>query len=268
MATSGTNWDQRGQRAVGAAADLTAGLIKGFRSIGGRIQAARYKSVIEAFCASSGLVAAQNGRLKREEIAGFRRFLVENRQHAVLGHFSPDELIDKFREYAIKAFLEDDDAFVAVLDQIPKQSEEAKLIVTGCLAVVYADGQCDHLEQAQMDKLARDLDVDLKQLSDNMQVSLPPAEQPAEQSPAQPAAQPAAPAPRGGSSHFTQSIASAAPPPRPVPAPSPMVQQPPAPSLPNEPPPPPAPRTPPPGKTACTFCSGKGCAFCGNTGYR
>ncbi len=239
---SGTNWEERGQRAVGAAADLTAGLIKGFRSLGGRIQAARFQSVIDGFCASAGLVAAQNGRLKREEVEGFRRFLVENRQHPVLGHFAPDELVDKFRDYAVKAFLEDDEAFVRVLDQIPKRSEEANLILTGCLAVVYADGHCDQLEQTQIEKLARDLGVNLKQLSDNMQVSLPPPDPPA------------LPTPRAGGSRFTQSMSSAPPPPRPEPAPAP------------EPPPPPA--TPAAAnRAACTFCNGKGCAFCGNTGF-
>ena len=280
------NWEQRGQRAVGAAADLATGLFKGFRSLGGRIQAARFQNVVEAFCAYSGLLAAQNGRLKQAEIASFRNFLVENRQHPVLGHFTPDELVDKFRHYAIKAFLEEHETFTSVLDNINKQSEEASLVVAGCLTVTFADGHCDQAEREQLDRLAINLQVDLLQLSQSMGVVLPPTGMayhsptaapqptiqshplpqpvpvvPARQQPAFPAPtqqQPAPQAPTGGGSSFARAVGGTTPPPaQPW---STQTQQP--------APPTPAATAAPAQKAACTFCQGKGCTFCNNTGFK
>jgi len=254
---STTNWEERGQQAVGAAANLATGLIKGFRSLGGRIQAGRHLPVIEAFCACAGRVAAQNGSLKREEIEGFRRFLLDNRQHPLLGHFPADELVNKFRDYAVKAFLQEEEVFIRVLDQVTKGSDEANLIIAGCFTVVFADGDCDARERDQIEQLAGSLGVATAAIAQEMGVVLPPAT-----SPVQPAGRdlPLAPA------SPPQVDVPPAPPPTGAPprktAPPPPV----APVHPAELPRPAAPPAAEPAKNLCSFCGGKGCAFCNNTG--
>lgn len=250
MAGSSTNWEERGQRAVTSATDLASGIFQGFRGIGTRIKAARFRPVIEAFCAYTGLIAAENGRLKQVEIDSFRSFLIEQRNHPVIGHFSPDELVDKFRGYAIKAFLEENDVFVSVLDPIQSGSEEGQLIMTGCLAITYADGICDAGERQQLENLASRLSINLDQLTGNMGVSLPVA------APRRPSllgrmvGQP----PAFGQQQVPN-VHSQAPN---VQYQAPNVQQQ-APNFSS-----PRPQSPPvtPSQGACTFCQGKGCPFC------
>ncbi|MBF0614684.1 MAG: TerB family tellurite resistance protein [Magnetococcales bacterium] len=245
-------WKERGQRAVGAATDLAAGLFKGLQNIGSRVQSAQYKPIVEAFCAWCGLMAAQKGRLKRTEIEAFRNFLLQNRQHPVFGGFPIEELIDKFKEYAVKAFLEEDAVFHTVLHPIPQDSEEARLIVTGCLNVIYADGYCDDAERQQLDLLAQRLGINTEIMARKMGIILPPTN---------PAATPyygsvgQAAVPSGGSPFQAMPApqAYAPPPPPPQAAPSP---------------PPPVASVPPAGGQLCGMCQGKGCVFCNQTGYK
>ncbi|MBF0126773.1 MAG: TerB family tellurite resistance protein, partial [Magnetococcales bacterium] len=191
-------WMGRGQRAVGAATDLATGLFKGLQNLGPRIQSAQYKPIVEAFCAYTGLMAAQHGRLQRTEIDGFRNFLLQNRQHPVFGGFPLEELIEKFKNYAVRAFLDESEPFTTVLHPIAQGSEEANLIVAGCLNVIFADGRCDENERRQLDQLAARLGVDTERLAQNMGVSLPRGAGTATQGSAF-ARTAAPPPPRGGS---------------------------------------------------------------------
>ncbi|MBF0628991.1 MAG: TerB family tellurite resistance protein [Magnetococcales bacterium] len=249
-------WKERGQRAVGVATDLAAGLFKGLQNIGPRIQATQYRPVVEAFCAWCGLMAAQQGRLQRTEIEGFRNFLLQNRQHPIFGGFPLEELIDKFKSYAIKAFLEENEIFNTVLHPIPQDSEEAKLIITGCLNVIYADGQCDENERVQLEILANRLGIYTEALARKMGVILPPPVHRA----ASPHLSPFGGAPVAGSSPFQ------APPSPPIyAAPPPPVQSAPPPPPPPPPAPQPAARA---GGETCSLCQGKGCVFCNQTGFK
>ncbi len=242
MAIPTSTWEERGQRAVGAAADLATGLFKGLRGIGGRVQAARFRPTVEALCASAGLIAAQQGRLKRAEIDGFRRFLQNNRQHPVIGQFQPDELLALFRDYAVKAFLEEDDAFTQVLDRVGTATDEANLIVLGCLSVVFADGQCSPQEREQIDSLAGRLGVNVDRLAQSVGVTLP--------------------APLA-----TYQPPAAIPAPMSTPAAPPAMSPPPAAPAPVMAPPPVAAPAPAAGRVPCGLCQGKGCVFCNQTGF-
>ncbi|MBF0191284.1 MAG: TerB family tellurite resistance protein [Magnetococcales bacterium] len=251
-------WKERGQRAVGAATDLATGLFRGLQNIGPRIQANQYKPIVEAFCAWTGLMAAQHGRLQRTELDGFRHFMLQNREHPVFGGFPLEELLDKFRNYAIKAFLEETEIFHTVLNPIPQDSEEARLIITGCMNVIYADGHCDENERLSLEQLANRLGVNTDSMARKMGVILPAPTRP----------QPSTP----HLSPFARS-ATAAPPypatpePQPYAAPQPYVAPPPPQAAPP-PPPPPSPAARPAGGQPCTLCQGKGCVFCNQTGYK
>ncbi|MBF0296155.1 MAG: TerB family tellurite resistance protein [Magnetococcales bacterium] len=252
MATQ-NEWVERGQRAVGAATDMATGLFRGLQNLGPRIQAAQYKPIVEAFCAYTGLMAAQHGRLRRQEIDGFRNFLMQNRQNPVFGGFPLDELIDKFRNYAVRAFLEETAIFDTVLHPIARGSDEARLIVTGCLSIVYADGRCDESERIQMEQLATRLGVDTWRMMQELGVVLPSWSG----SPA-PAAHVAAPPP-------PPPAYATAPPPPPPPA---YAAAPPPPPAQTAPPPPPPARPAAAGREPCSFCQGTGCVFCNNTGFK
>ncbi|MBF0261861.1 MAG: TerB family tellurite resistance protein [Magnetococcales bacterium] len=257
-----TDWKEKGQRAVGAATDLATGLFKGLQNIGSRVGSAQYRPIVEAFCAWTGFMAAQHGKLQRTEIEGFRNFLLQNVQHPVFGGFPLDELIDKFRDYAIKAFLDERAVFDAVLHPIPQDSDEAKLIITGCLNVIYADGQCDENERQLLEQLAQRLAVNTEVLARRMGIILP---NPVRSAPYQAAAYQATPQPY-----------QAAPQPAPYQAapPPPPVQTPPSPAYQVAPPPPPpsvqASPSParPAGGVPCSLCQGKGCVFCNQTGIK
>lgn len=234
-------WKERGHRAVGAAADLASGLFRGVQNIGPRIQAAQYRPIVEAFCAYTGLMAAQHGRLQRTEIDGFRNFLLQNRQHPVFGGFPLDELIDKFKNYAVKAFLEETEIFSSVLNPIPPNSDEAQLIVAGCLSVIFADGHCDANERVQLDQLARRLNVDTALMARNMGVSLPDSSASGAMTP--PVLPPVMASPQAAPSRgsaFSQAAAS-------ISVPTAQSGS---------------------GREMCTFCQGKGCVFCNETGFK
>ncbi|MBF0437982.1 MAG: TerB family tellurite resistance protein [Magnetococcales bacterium] len=186
-------WMDRGHRAVGAATDLATGLFRGLQNIGPRIKAAQYKPVVEAFCAYTGLLAAQHGRLQRTEIDGFRNFLLQNGQHPVFGGFPLEELIDKFKNYAVRAFLDENQVFSEVLNPIARGSEEAHLIVAGCMSVIYADGNCDANEQTLLDQLSQRLGVDTTRMAQSMGIFLPSA--PRTQSPTRAISSPPPPPP-------------------------------------------------------------------------
>lgn len=175
MADSSTNKGERGRRTAPSNSFFASGLFQGFRNIGTRIKAAHYKPVIEAFCACAGRIAAEDGRLKPAEIAGFRRFILENHAHPVICNFVPDELQEKFKAYAIHVFLEEEEAFIRVLDPIVPGSEAAQMIVTGCLAVAFSDGVCDPGERLQLENLAVRLGVEIGELTQALGVDLPPA---------------------------------------------------------------------------------------------
>ena len=157
-----------------AASFLSSGLFQGFRSIGTRIKAVHYKPVMEAFCACAGRIAAENGRLKSSEVTAFRRFVLEHNDHPVIKTFPFDELTEKFKAYAIHAFLEEEEVFIRVLDPIESGSEAAQWIVTGCLAVAFADGVCDVGERVMLDSLASRLGIKTEMLVQALGVELPP----------------------------------------------------------------------------------------------
>ncbi|MBF0161548.1 MAG: tellurite resistance TerB family protein [Magnetococcales bacterium] len=221
---------------------LSSGLLQGFRNLGTRIQAVHYRPVMEAFCACAGRMAAADGRLKPAEVAGFRRFVLENQSNPVLGSFPVEELAAKFQEYAVKVFLGEEEAFVRVLNPIAPGSEAARMIVAGCLAVAHADGVCDNQEQQHLEQLAQRLGVPMAEWAAgvvDVDVTPPPTSPPL-----------SLPRPsRLGS--VLQSAPPSPSPPSPPPSPSP-----PSPSPPS---PPPAP---------CSFCQGKGCVFCRHTGLQ
>lgn len=158
---------------------LSSGLLQGFRNLGMRVKAAHYRPVMEAFCACLGQMAAADGRLKPAELAGFRRFVLENHANPVMGSFPADELVEKFKAYAIQAFLEEDEVFIRVLDPITPGSEAAQMIVAGCLAVAHADGVCDKQEEQYLAALGRRFGVDLDGLTKGLEeASTPPATRP------------------------------------------------------------------------------------------
>ncbi|GAB0055712.1 hypothetical protein SIID45300_00007 [Candidatus Magnetaquicoccaceae bacterium FCR-1] len=270
-----TDWKEKGQRAMGAATDLATGLFKGLQNIGSRVQSAQYRPIVEAFCAWTGLMAAQHGKLQRTEIEGFRNFLLQNTQHPVFGGFPLEELIDKFRDYAIKAFLDERAVFDAVLHPIPQDSEEAKLIVTGCLNVIYADGQCDENERMLLEQLAQRLAVNTEVLARRMGIILPP---PVHAAPFRAAPSPFQAAPQPAPYQAAPSPFQAAPQPAPYQAAPPPVQAAPSPFQ-AAPQPAPYQAAPPPVQAAptavrssggepCSLCQGKGCVFCNQTGFK
>ena len=267
MASSPKNREEPGRLALSSRSFFMSGLFQGFRNIGTRIKAAHYKPVMEAFCACAGRIAAENGRLKQAEVTGFRQFILEHHTHPVIGNFSVDELVEKFKEYAIKAFLEDEEPFITVLDLIVPGSEAAQMIVTGCLAVAFADGECDRGERIQLENLAVRLGVKIEELTKDLGVDLPPpasrssrlgmalqqpvtAKQPATAQPAT-AQQPVTAQPATAKQPATAQQPVTAQPATVQPA---TVQQQPVSSGDEQ--------------QKCTFCQGKGCVFCKNTGFK
>ncbi|MBF0584501.1 MAG: TerB family tellurite resistance protein [Magnetococcales bacterium] len=159
--------------AISSPSFLSSGLLQGFRNLGNRVKAVHYRPVMEAFCACLGQMAAADGRLRPAELAGFRRFVLDNHANPVVGSFPADELVENFKQYAIKAFLEEDEVFVRVLDPITPGSEAAQMIITGCLAVAFADGVCDSQERQQLAQLADRLGVDMAALTGGETEALP-----------------------------------------------------------------------------------------------
>lgn len=230
---------------------LSSGLFQGFRNMATRIKAAHFQPVVEAFCACAGRIAAENGRLKLVEVKAFRYFVIENQAHPILKNFPPEELAEKFKTYAIHAFLEEEEAFVRVLDPITPGSEEAQMIITGCLAVAFSDGVCDTGQRLQLEQLATRLGVETEALTQSMGVKLPPVSRASRlgSALATPISQPAQ------ASALQQPVYSR----QPAQASAPQ-----RPAQPN--PPPPAGQG---GQQAiCTLCQGKGCVFCNNTGVK
>jgi stress response protein SCP2/tellurite resistance protein len=172
-----STWSRRGEQAVGAAADLVAGLGRGLGQLGGRIRRGQYRAFVEGLCAVAGDVASQNGRLKKEELEGFRKFLVDNRANPAIKPFDPDELTEKFREYAIKAFLCEETAFLRAVDEVKRSSEKkgelGELIVIAALGIAYADGDCDELELQTIEQYAKALQVELPTLVRSLGIELP-----------------------------------------------------------------------------------------------
>lgn len=249
-------WTQRGQRAVGAATDLATGLFRGIQNIGPRIQAAQYKPIVEAFCAYTGLMAALRGRLQTTEIDGFKNFLLMNRQHPVFGGFPLDELVDKFKNYAVRTFLNETEIFSSVLNPIQKNSEEAQLIVAGCMSVIYADGHCDANELKELNQLAQRLEVNIESMAQNMGVVLPQVNQPHVQPQAplqvqpnfqpQPQLQPQSqPQSMPRTSAFARTVSTTG-----STSVTPVSSQGAA------------------GQEKCSLCQGKGCVFCNQSGFK
>ena len=170
---AGTAIKDAGTAIVGKAAGLVTGLGKGLMKLGGLVNPSKYKATAEAFCAQAGLVAAQNGNLKPEEVQSFKEFLVANGSNPVLNALPADEMAKKFRDYAIKAFVCDEAAFATALDPIAPESDEAKLIVTGCLAIAFADGECDDDERARIEEMAATLKIDTAKLAEELGLELP-----------------------------------------------------------------------------------------------
>lgn len=169
MANSNDNvWARRGEQAVGAATDLVIGVGRGFASIGSRLKRSQYQAFADGLCAVAGDVASQNGRLKAEEIQAFRNFVLSNREHPAVKPFDPEDLTERFKDFAIKAFLCDDATFARVIDQAKLKaegsSELGEMVLLGALAIAYADGDCDEREQSTLQSYADRLTVDLPEL--------------------------------------------------------------------------------------------------------
>jgi tellurite resistance protein len=187
-------WQQRGEGFINAGMDFVAGAGTAFKGLGGRIKRGRYKNFIEAFCAVAGDVASRNGRFLPDEIAGLKRFLIENHDDPVFTSFSSAELLEKIKDYAIAAFLGDDEKTLRALRGIESGSDEAKMVIFGALAIAFSDGECDRNEASAILDYSHRLGVDPHQLTAEHGLQLPALELKQVSPPALPSQTPSAPA--------------------------------------------------------------------------
>ncbi len=224
------DWSQTGERIVNSSADFLSGVGSAFKGVGNRFKRSKFAPFVEALCAVVGDVASQNGRLHKQEIEEFRKFLLQNcRDTPILELFSLDELVKKLEQYAVAAFLCDEETVLMAVRKV-EDPELARLIILSALAVAAADGDCDVKERACIEQHAATLQVNVAALADQFQLNF--------------------------SKPQPQRIPPAAPaPPLPPPSPAPRQQQAaPAPAADN----------------LCLMCKGAGgsCMFCKGTGRR
>jgi tellurite resistance protein len=236
------NWGRTGEQMVNSSADFIGGVGSAFKGIGNRFKRKKFEPFVEALCAVVGDVASQNGRLYREELEEFRKFLLQNcRDTPILEMFSLDELVKKMEHYAVSAFLCDEETILLAIRNI-EDPELARLVILCALAVAAADGDCDPKEQACIERHAQLIRVDVHSLAGEFNLSL------------------------GTGSTAPRALPSSAPPPP---------RQ--TPGTPSSPPPssPPSQPGPPPSQSAsggapCPMCKGAGgsCVFCKGTGRK
>jgi tellurite resistance protein len=187
------DWSQTGERIVNSSADFFSGVGSAFKGVGNRFKRSKFAPFVEALCAVVGDVASQNGRLHKEEIEEFRKFLLQNcRDTPILDLFSLDELAKKLEQYAVAAFLCDEEAVLMAVRKI-EDPELARLIILSALAVAAADGDCDAKEQACIEQHAATLQVNMSLLADQFQLNLnkPQSSPPAASAPPLPPPSPA-----------------------------------------------------------------------------
>ncbi|EIC21621.1 tellurite resistance TerB family protein [Thiorhodovibrio frisius] len=171
-----SQWQQRGEGFINASMDFVGGAGKAFKGLGSRIKRGKYNQFIETFCAVAGDVASRNGRFMPEEIAGLKRFLIENHENEVFSAYNSAELIEKIQDYAIASFLGDEEKTLRALRGIESGSDEAKLVIIGGLAIAFSDGECDQNEAGAIVDYAQRLGVDLNQLAAEYSLKLPALE--------------------------------------------------------------------------------------------
>jgi tellurite resistance protein len=167
------DWQKRGASVVNSGVDFVAGMGHAFKNLGSVIKRGKYANFIETFCAIAGDVASQNGRFEATETEGFKRFLLNNHDNPVIGAFPIDDLLGKFKQYAVAAFLCDEEKLIKAMAGVEPGSEEARLVIIAALAVAYADGECDTREAACLLQYAKRLNIDLAQLAQELNFSLP-----------------------------------------------------------------------------------------------
>ncbi|MFC1623316.1 TerB family tellurite resistance protein [Patescibacteria group bacterium] len=169
----GDNWEQRGANAVNAGADLATGIFSAVRGIGGRLKRSKHEKFIDAFCAMTGSMAAQNGRLLPEEIQAFKNFLLQNRANPVFAHFEVDELVSRLEKFAVAEFLCKGEEITRAIDGIDVGGDSAKMALLGALAVAFADGDCDAREAMKINEYSAQLGLSLSALSSEFQIQIP-----------------------------------------------------------------------------------------------
>ena len=167
------DWQKRGESVVNSGIGFVSGIGHAFKNLGSTIKRGKYANFIETFCAIAGDVASQDGRFEDSETAGFKRFLLDNHDNPVIGAFPVNDLLGKFKQYAIAAFLCDEEALLKAIKGVEPGSEEARTVIIGALAVAYADGECDNAEAACIQGYAKKLNIDLAQVAQELNLSLP-----------------------------------------------------------------------------------------------
>lgn len=166
------DWTQTGERLVNSSADFLSGVGSAFKGVGNRFKRSKFAPFVEALCAVVGDVASQNGRLQKQEIEEFRKFLLQNcRDTPILELFSLDELVKKLEQYAVAAFLCDEETVLLAVRKV-EDPELARLIILSALAVAAADGDFDSKEQACIEQHAAALQVNMATLADQFQLNL------------------------------------------------------------------------------------------------
>ena len=166
------DWTQTGERIVNSSADFLSGVGSAFKGVGNRFKRSKFAPFVEALCAVVGDVASQNGRLQKQEIEEFRKFLLQNcRDTPILELFSLDELVKKLEQYAVAAFLCDEETVLLAVRKV-EDPELARLIILSALAVAAADGDFDSKEQACIEQHAAALQVNMATLADQFQLNL------------------------------------------------------------------------------------------------
>jgi len=166
------DWTHTGERLVNSSADFFSGVGSAFKGVGNRFKRSKFTPFVEALCAVVGDTASQNGRLYKEEIEEFRKFLLQNcRDTPILDLFSLDELAQKLERYAVAAFLCDEETILMAVRKV-EDPELARLIILSALAVAAADGDCDAKERACIEQHAATLQVNMSSLADQFQLNL------------------------------------------------------------------------------------------------
>lgn len=155
-----TDWGAAGSGVVNAGADFVGGIGSAFKGLGSRFKRSRLEPFVNALCAVVGDVAAQNGRLRPEELAGFEKFLIRNcRDNNLLTVFTMQELKDKVKDYAVAAFLGETLKIAQAVSVMRSEPEFAALIIDSARCVAGADGTVNNLERLCLEAHAKELNV-------------------------------------------------------------------------------------------------------------
>ncbi|MDU9049016.1 MAG: tellurite resistance TerB family protein [Candidatus Electrothrix sp. Rat3] len=190
------NWGSTGERMVNSSADFVSGVGSAFKGIGNRFKRRKFEPFAEALCAVVGDVASQNGRLYKDELEAFRKFLLHNcRNTPILEMFKIDELVKKMERYAVSAFLCDEETVLLAVKKV-EEPELADLVILCALAVALADGDCDAKEQDCIEHHARNMRVDVRSLAGQFNLNFGSDSKPQIVPPAVPPPQQVAPPPK------------------------------------------------------------------------